>query len=446
MTTSRMLGRQRALRSTFALALFAAAGVVHAQSGVQSASRAQLSDPRWAAWIGCWTPDDTGAVAISLTGSSTPSNFVCVSPAAAGPGVDIASIVNGHVVARERVDASGARNVKTVDGCTGWESAKWSDDSHRVFTRSEFTCPGNVTRKESGVFALTAYNQWLDVQGIDVMGSTSARATRFFEALVEVVPTDKPDSVVMRPVDSPERYAVRTARMAAAKPVTSENVMNVVRNVDLPVAEAFLTEVRPRFDLDAKTLVRLSDAGLPPRVLDLMVALSYPKTFQVGRAGAEVERTPRAVGGGSNVYASRSIDPYFGNLSDCSRYGSRSANRFSGYGNYYTLGYVDSCYGSSAYGRSGYYGYNQYGYGNNYYGSQPIIIVRPGPATTPSSSGRAVAGRGYTREPSGTVDSFTGTRSSGAGSTQSTSGSSGSTGASSSGESGGGRTAKPRGS
>src|SRR6476661_3171307 len=199
MTTTRMIrGRVLALA---ALGLTVAANLSQAQAGAQSSARTRLSDPRWAAWVGCWTPDDTGAVAISLTGSSTPSNYVCVSPAAAGAGVDIASIVNGRVIARERVDASGERVTKTVDGCTGWESAKWSADGHRVFTRSEFNCPGNLTRKESGVFALTAYNQWLDVQGIDVMGSTSARATRFYEALVEVVPTEKPDSVVMRPVD-----------------------------------------------------------------------------------------------------------------------------------------------------------------------------------------------------------------------------------------------------
>ncbi len=446
MTTTKMIrGRTLALAAV-GVSLFASAA--HAQAGVQSASRAQLSDPRWAAWIGCWTPDDTAAVAISLSGGpSTPSSYVCVSPATAGPGVDIASIVNGRVIARERVDASGARSVKTVDGCTGWESAKWSSDGYRVFTRSEFTCPGNLTRKESGVFAITANNEWLDVQGIDVMGSTSARATRFYEALVELVPTNKPDSVVLRPIDSPERYAVRTARMAAAGPVTTDAVLNVVQNVDLPVAEAYLTEIRPRFDLNAGTLVRLSDAGLPPRVLDLMVALSYPKTFRVGKAGADVERSPRA-NTGNGVYAGgRSADPFYGSLSDCSRYGSRYFNRFSGYGNYYTMGYADSCFGSTAYGR-GYYGYNQYGYGNTYYGTQPIIIVRPpsGDASRPSSSGRAVAGRGYTREPSGTADPFMGSRPSGSTGTQSTSGTAGSAGGSSSGNSGGGRTAKARGS
>ena len=433
-------------RCALALAVCAVTGVAHAQSGVQSASRAQLSDPRWAAWIGCWTPVDAGAVAISLSGSSAPSSYVCVSPAAAVPGVDIASIVNGRIVARDRVDATGARNVKTVDGCTGWESAKWSSDGRRLFTRSEFTCPGNLTRRESGVFALTAYNEWLDVQGIDVMGSTSARATRFYEALVEVVPTDKPDSVVMRPVDSPERYAVRTARMAAAAPVSSEQVLNLVQNVDVQVAEAFLTEVRPRFDVDAKTLVRLSDAGLPPRMLDLMVALSYPKTFRVGKADTEVERTPRAVGGsafgGNNLYGGRWSDSFNGGLSDCSRFG----NRFSGYGNYYSLGFADSCFGNSMYGR-GLYGSNQYGFGNNYFGAQPIIIVRPsGEGSASSSRGRAISGRGYTREPRDMADPSRGPGPSGASSTQSTSGSSGSGGASS-GESGtGGRTAKPRGS
>lgn len=452
MTTTRMFG----LRGLLPLAMVAAAAASAAGAQPAPRSTSVLSDARWTPWIGCWTPGDSTPV-ISLTGTASPTSFVCVSPAASGPGVDIASIVNGRIVATERVDASGARNIRTIDGCTGWESAKWSVDGRRVFTRSEFTCPGNLTRKESGVFAVSPANEWLDVQGIDVMGATGARATRFQEALVELRPTGRADSVVVTPIDSPERYALRTARMAAATPVTVDNVLDVVANVELPVAEAWLTELDQGFALDAGTLTRLSNAGLPPRVIDLMVALSFPKTFAIDRRGGDVERVPRAGNVGSSARNDGGfigMNPFYGSLNDCSRYGSgfdnRFGNRFGGYGNSYGLNNGNSCYGSGAYGR----GLN--GYGNNfYYGNQPIIIVsRPDPSNPgrATGGGRAVAGRGYTREPrSGSEPSGasfpSGSRSPSSGTGSSTGGATG--GGSSSGSGGGdggGRTAKPRGS
>jgi len=439
-------------RGLLPLAMAAVTAVAAASTlGAQPAPRATagLSDPRWTAWIGCWTPGDSTPV-ISLTGAVSPTSFVCVTPSASGVGVDIASIVNGRIVAKERVDASGVRNTKTVDGCSGWESAKWSADARRVFTRSEFTCPGNLTRKESGIFAMSTAGEWLDVQGIDVMGSTSARATSFYEVLVELKPTDRADSVVVTPIDSPERYALRTARMAAAAPVTAENVLDVVANVELPVAEAWLTELQQRFTLDGATLTRLADAGLPPRVIDLMVALSFPRTFAVGRRGGDVERMPRASSAGNASGSGfAGMNALYDNLNDCSRYGSRFGNRFGGYGNYYGLNYADSCYGAGAYGR----GYSPYG-NNFYYGNQPIIIVtRPDPSNPgrAAGGGRAVAGRGYTREPrsgseaSGSMFPSSGT----SGSRSPSSGTGSSSGGSSSGSAGGdggGRTAKPRGS
>ncbi len=440
MTISGMFGS----RTAFALAL--AASVAGATSAAAQATQsATPSDPRWGAWIGCWTTGDTAV--ISLSGVSAPSTYVCFSPAATGQGVDVASIVGGRIVAKERVTADGSRNVKTVDGCPGWETARWSNDGRRIFTRSEFTCPGNVTRKESGIFAMTSEFEWLDVQGVDVMGTTSARATRFTEALVRMDPAGG-DSVTIVPVDSPQRYAARTLRLAAAGRLKTENVLDVVSSVDVPVAEAYLMELRQPFELDAATLVKLADSGMPPRVVDLMVALSNPKTFLVGRAGGDVERmarpaNPRAGGMGYGMgYGMSGMNAYNDALFACSRYGMGFGNRLGGYGNYYGLNFANNCYGAG-------YGY---GYNNFYYGNQPIIIVtRPDPSApgTSSSRGRAVAGRGYTRDPMGTMGSGGGF---GSGSSSSSGGSSsgsiggGGASAGSAGGDGGGRTAKPRGS
>ena len=54
-----------------------------------------------------------------------------------------------------------------------------------------------------------------------------------------------------------------------------------------------------RFNINSKTLVALDDAGVPDRVIDLMVALTFPKRFVVERAGgsAPSRRLDRAWAG-----------------------------------------------------------------------------------------------------------------------------------------------------
>ncbi|MEO7521835.1 MAG: hypothetical protein ABIW79_08470, partial [Gemmatimonas sp.] len=242
-------------------------------------------------------------------------------------------------------------------------------------------------------------------------------------------------------------------RAAAAGRITPDAVLDVSRSVDVPVAEAWLNETGQTFDVDARTLVRLADAGLPPRMIDLLVALSYPQTFAVRRSlsrGAN-SRAPGVEWHESTLSTSSvfqvmcaGVPASFGQLGqdDCysrSRYGSM----------YDPFGYG---YGYSS--RSG-YGYgNGYGsrYGNGYYyGSQPIIIIDRGSGTgaaAQNSGARAVNGRGYTRDTRPDPTSTSGTSrsgSSGSSATPASSGSSGSGSGSSGESSSGGRTAKARG-
>jgi hypothetical protein len=190
--------------------------------------------------------------------------------------------------------------------------------------------------------------------------------------------------------------ATRSARFAAGEPVRPEAVLEVTRQVEGPVAEAWVNEIGQRFAVDGKELVRLADAGMPSKMIDLLVALSYPDRFVLQRN--TIVSAPR-VGGGSgagagvgSVYAGAYDRPW-----DCG-YG----NRMLAYGYY-----GDSCfpgyyglsgygYGGYGYGAYGYGGYPYYGYGGGYYGGQqPIIIVPRNPDG--DQHGRAVNGAGYTR-------------------------------------------------
>lgn len=423
------------------VALTVAASLALSLTAVAPAA-AQNADSRWAPWIGCWAPHDT--IIISLSGRGASDRVVCVSPATTGSGVDMASIVSGRVISRERVEANGQRVTKTVDGCPGWESADWSKDGRRVLLRSEFVCNGNVTRKESGVLGMSGSGEWLDVQGVDVMGSTAVRVARLHEARVELELVSPRagalgDSVRLKPVEA-AGFSRETVRLQAGGRVSADDVLDVAKRVDAPVTEAWLVEVGQPFALDAKTLVRLSDAGMPARTLDLMVALSYPKTFALNKANpGDVDRvrTNRPQG----AYAGGAPGRGFGyNQFSCAAYN----DMMFAYGRLGRSYYNDGCYGSFLGSR--YYG-NSFGYGNYYWGNNPIIIVQnpgSGSGSAAQAQGRAVNGRGYTRDPSFPASGSSG----GTGGTvapRESSGSSGTGGGGDTGGGGSGRTAKARG-
>ena len=158
----------------------------------------------------------------------------------------------------------------------------------------------------------------------------------------------------------------------------------------LPVAaiQAALTELRHGFDLNRKTLVALDDGGVNESVIDLMVALTYPKKFVVERASGG--SAPIGVSTGSGWF-----DPFLS-----AEYAAPLMNCYTPYG-YGYRSYYSMC-GPGYYGS---FGYNYYGYGYPYYPYYPgggwvDIGVNPpivGPPVTPQPEGRVVNGHGYTQ-------------------------------------------------
>jgi len=369
-------------------------------------------DARWQGWLGCWEP--VGAPPMGASGAAG-TQLVCVIPVAgASSAVDVATVTDGKIVARERVDANGERRPATKDGCTGWERAQWAPEGRRVYVRSEYSCSGGLERSSNGLLAISSTGDWLDVQGVTVGGSTGVRVARYREA--------SPATTLPREIAAAlegRALAVNTARTAAMAPLTADDVVEASRHVAPAVVEAWLIERNQGFGLDAKRLVSLADAGVPERVIDLMVALSYPEVFAVNptsregdfRPNADPRRTPGALG---NVATGPFVmlDPY-----GFSRFG------YSPFGlNYY------SPFGSSLYG---------FGPGFGWYpGGGPVVIVRNPTNAEVARRGRVVNGRGYTQsggESAGRPDrSMSPDRGGRSGGTAGTAGSSS------------GRTAKPR--
>lgn len=97
-------------------------------------AQTQTVDERWRPWLGCWVPGDSPAV--GLPGTNVAGGLVCISPAASGAGVELATVSNGVVVHREFLNPTGARTPKTVDNCPGWDSGTWSADGRRLLLLS----------------------------------------------------------------------------------------------------------------------------------------------------------------------------------------------------------------------------------------------------------------------------------------------------------------------
>ena len=393
---------------------------------------------------------------VGVADANAAGGLVCVVPAASGSGVDLATIANGVVVHRERLNPTGARTAKTVDNCPGWESATWSADNRRLFVRSELECGSSVTIRGSSVFAISSEGEWILVQGSSVGPSATARVVRYQAAGLELASTAGgvvDDATPVHLVAATPGLLTRSVRNAAGAAVRPDDVLEVARSVDGPVAEAWLNEIEQRFTVNAAQLVRLADAGMPAKMIDLMVALSYPQRFALQRtelARSDLGRREPLVGSGGG-YGRRSL---YDTRWDCG-YGDRMLSY--GY-------YGDGCYpGYSGifgygYGYSSRYGYGYPGYSNAYYwGQQPIVIVERVPDNS-QPRGRAVNGSGYTRGSSASASRGGSTArdhpytpppsTSGSSSSSSSSSSSGSSaGSSSSTSSGGGggdRTAKPR--
>ena len=160
--------------------------------------------------------------------------------------------------------------------------------------------------------------------------------------------------------------AVSDARIIATAPLVPADVVEASRFLDPGVVQTLLAERGEGFTLDANRLLELEKAGVAPNVIDVMVALSYPRVFALDRSRVggpnDTRTTDEVAGSGRTVYV-YGWDPFY------------------------------SDYGYSRYGsRSGRYGY---GYSDWYYGNTPVVIVRPSGADD-DRHGKVTKGRGYT--------------------------------------------------
>lgn len=435
-------------RARLMIATSASALVASLVFSPAASAQSQTVDARWQPFLGCWVPDETSA---AIGTNSVSGSMICVVPVQNGPSVDIVTISNRVVTNRDRITVNGERVAKKAEECNGFETANWSADGFRIFTRSEFACGNNVNVKGSGVFALSSTGDWVQVQGSTVGLAGGARVVRFRPADVALAPGSiVSDSSVVTTVPAQSGFAQLALRSAARKPMDAKALLDMSKNVDEQVTQAWLSEFGTATKLNARELVALADAGMPTAITDMMVAMANPERFQLRTRSPDAAASTQ-LSAADQMYAQRCnldyrFDPRFdmsGSL--MSEYDRRYCLSRYGMG---PFGYFDSWRYGLGYGYNR-YGYNGYNGSNYYYGSQPIIIVTRNPdGDIPLTRGRAVKGGGYSSGSSGSstprqTQGATTSGSSSSGSSSSGS-SSGGSGASSSGGDSGARTAKPR--
>lgn len=395
-------------------------------AGLTGSAAAQTPAPaaeRWAPFLGCWQlvnestrdalPADPTSTSPAWPTSSGPR--VCVSPGPDAASATFTTLVNDRAVLTETIAASGTSVALNETDCRGWQEATWSPLSPRLYSRAQVTCANQPTRTVSSLSMMLAGPVWIDVQLITTDGGRkSLRARRYHRAANQVSATG--------PAIAPAAVAPLPRRLSIA------DVKEAVGRLEPEVVEAALAEVRNGFDLNGRALRDLGEAGVPARVIDLMVALTFPERFVVDRPSS----SGWASGGGA-------WDPY--------DYGFDPMWAYFGNPFLYSSLYAP-------------FGYRYWGGYDPYYFSGPgFVVINPDTVEPqPSGNGRVVDGQGYTRvrrvqpEPASRTNGVgsRGETASQAGSSGSSSGS-GSSGASSSGYSSGGsssggsgRTAVPR--
>jgi len=337
-------------------------------AGAAAAAGAQTPDRRWNDWIGCWTlvadanvarlppaEDAAGGLTDPIRRGSGREAQVCVSPSQGG--AELRTVVADQQVLTQTIIADGADHGVNEGGCIGTQRAQWSADGLRLFTKAQVACDAQPPRTVTGLALIAPDGQWVDVQAVTIDGRDSVRVRRF----------------------RPPAGRARAEAPAAAVRLQIDHIKEASKLVSPRAVEAALIETSARFPLSSRALVDLDKAGVDDGVIDLMVALSYPRSFAIRPSGPDDRLTafPPLYGGAAFIDASYDYPFLYGPY----------------YSNYYYSPYFFAPFG---------YSYLRF-YTQIY---APFAVIVPGDGgggggrpdhNLPPENGRVVNGLGYTR-------------------------------------------------
>jgi hypothetical protein len=260
-----VLERRRTAAARLLVAVLLAAGASSA-TGQTAIYGAGLQ-----AWLGCWSAD------LSASRTEVAPTIVCFTPTSSVDVADVITMQDGKIVARETLDATGRPRAIDAARCTGTRSAHWSRDGRRLFVGSTGSCAG-VASSTSGLLAISAEGDWVDVEGITAGGGESVRVARYREV---TPPIGLPASA--RTTLRAQALATRSMRAAAGAPVRAEDVLEASRALEPAVVDAWILERAQHFDINQTDVAALVNLGVPARIVDALGAVADPQAYELAR-------------------------------------------------------------------------------------------------------------------------------------------------------------------
>ncbi len=239
-----------------------------------ASAQAQTStDHRWADWLGCWQIE-TGREGEALSPADAPRQIrfapraplvtlpdadrplVCVAPDENG--VTMTTSRDAEVQASRTVVADGRARGITDGDCEGTQRTTWSSDGGLLFVHAGLACAGD-RRRVTGVTLIGTNGVWVDVRAVESATFNALQVNRY------------------------RRVGAQPDTSHRRAPLSLDAVTQAYASVSPRALEAALVETRPVFPLTGRRVLDLADAGLPPGLIDLIVALSFPDRFIVER-------------------------------------------------------------------------------------------------------------------------------------------------------------------
>ena len=226
----------------------------------QTASRPSVrTDARWYPWLGCWQSDSAGAGA----------GLKCIVPARGTSAVDELTLIDGKIVSRDHLDASGRPHQIREQGCDGSESVAWSATGRRVYLRSDYVCNTGIKGVSTRLFSMLPSGEWLEVENVQSGSGSIAHAVRRRDvSLSPGVPGD------IRAWIGDQRLTIATSRASSAEPIDGDDVLDALHHTDAATVRAWIVATDQRFDLDGRQVAALAHGDVPASVLQAMMASS----------------------------------------------------------------------------------------------------------------------------------------------------------------------------
>jgi hypothetical protein len=286
-------------------------------------------DTRLLPWIGSWRLLTSGV-------NSGQNELVQEFLLTINPGDSENSIImKGHrdgKLSEEKIIVDGLRHQITDDKCTGWYQYSWSENGRRLLFNSESNCPGDPLRKISGMSIFDEKGHWLDIQLLHI-GEDIVTNTRKYRNVDNDSVTPGANAV----------SRISSARSASGRSFSIDEIIELSGKVESEILEAALLEAGKPFPINSKKVAQLADLKVPSRVIDIMVAISFPDKFNL--QGKEIslaratETQPHYYFPGPYHYYSDNYRyfPWHWAPYDCMSYGYSSLGWYTGYGWYYSL-------------------------------------------------------------------------------------------------------------